>query len=86
MILEVEVPRVNYELMPEILASRLSDCEAGEQSDFLFEFANDLTPNQMKALASDMCRYYNYGKSMVQFFKDMTEMLQEEMLVRYKRG
>lgn len=86
MILEVEVPRVDCELMPEILASKLSDCEAGEQSDFLFEFANDLTTDQMKALASEMCRHYNYSKSMVQFFKDMTEMLQEEMLVKYKRG
>ena len=84
MILNIEMPNVEYELMPEILAYKLAETSTSEQADFLFEFIGDLTDTQLNSLANALTKYRAYGESVLIFFEGMTEKIRAEMIAKYK--
>ena len=84
MILNIEVPNYEFELMPEILAYKLTETNTSEQADFLFEFIGDLTDTQLNSLANELTKYRAYGEEVLSFFEDMSGRIRNEMNIKYK--
>ena len=83
MILNIEVPNMDYEVMPEILAYKLYEENATEQARFFDEFINDISSEDRASLAAALSRNFYSGKAAREFFEDLANRIRAEMIIAY---